>query len=195
MGRFIYLAQLVLLSGGLLFAADSQVCPDLDGDHKPDVLRVSAARRDSLGYFYTLDFEMSSGAARNSIQVRSKSPHGVRVVPRDVDGDHDVDLVITNFLDLQPISILLNDGDGAFTATEVTSWNWLQPRKESLTAPAPANGLAGTLAFCSPQVIAPVSRGTCSWNCPPSASVSVARISPGDSGVARSCSSRAPPLR
>lgn len=88
--------------------------PDLDGDSQPDAARQTSLGWDLHGYSYSLDLRMSACGELSTIQVHTKDPWALHVSFRDVDGDSDLDLVVTGGLFHQPVGVWLNDG-GEFT--------------------------------------------------------------------------------
>lgn len=87
---------------------------DLDGDQQPDVAQSLGRGADGNGFYYTISVRLSKTREFRSLVVLSNDPSGVNVVPRDVDGDHDLDLVVTSAATRKPIAVWLNDGHGGF---------------------------------------------------------------------------------
>lgn len=87
---------------------------DLDGDQHPDLANSASAGVDIQGYLYRVEVQLSSGAVNGSFTVSTANRLGLNIMPRDVDGDHDLDLVITSGALRQPVGIWLNDGQGRF---------------------------------------------------------------------------------
>ena len=49
---------------------------------------------------------------------------------RDIDGDHDLDLIVTNSYSNRPIGVWINDGHGVFTQAEQSAYAaslWVSP--------------------------------------------------------------------
>lgn len=110
---------------------------DLDGDHIPDVASGINTGHTSAGYSYRVDFDLSSGAEPKSFGVLSDEPDGVNIEAIDVDGDQDLDIVITGRLSLRLIGVLINDGSGGFTRGDLGQYvlsSWQSRR--SVTAPS-----------------------------------------------------------
>jgi len=87
---------------------------DLDGDNVPDLAIVSAKGRGPKGFQYQLELHLSARPALSSLSITARE-RGLRIVARDVDGDGDLDLVITSALSLAPVEVWINDGHGRFT--------------------------------------------------------------------------------
>ena len=90
---------------------------DFDGDRKPDLATVEAERADSSSNVrYSIRFQLSAGDAQ-AIGVTAPAG-GLRVVPRDVNGDNALDLLVSTAWLHQPVAVLLNDGHGNFTLSD-----------------------------------------------------------------------------
>jgi hypothetical protein len=191
----VWLISLVLTAAALHAAqppATTRLLTDLDGDLQPDLVRISHSGHDSLGYLYTMDFQMSSGVARGPIQFHSQSPDGVRVVPRDVDGDHDIDLVITSALDLKTIGVWINDGSGRFTWTAAEPLNCATPRHSSLDSMLDG-ALLSIGAVNSAPAVAPLECGRDQWHAPRSTGFVMRDLAAYTRESSGSSSSRGPP--
>src|SRR5262249_55623027 len=88
---------------------------DLDGDHVPDVASGINLGRTAQGYAYRVDLDLTANLHAKPFSVFSSEPNGLEIRAIDVDGDPDLDLVITSRLLQQPIGIWINDGRGNFT--------------------------------------------------------------------------------
>ena len=85
---------------------------DFNGDHRPDLITASSTR--NLAGSYTHDVQISLGGAQpGSLTFASFDAH-IRLRARDVDGDHDADLVVLGSVSSIPIDLWLNDGKGHF---------------------------------------------------------------------------------
>jgi hypothetical protein len=93
---------------------------DLDGDHRPDLANSIPAGVNVQGFQYRVEFQLSSGWASEAFTVSTSNHLGLNIIPRDVDGDHDLDLVITSGALRQPVGIWLNDGKGGFSQTDAS---------------------------------------------------------------------------
>jgi hypothetical protein len=110
---------------------------DLNGDHLPDVASGVNTGRTSKGYSYRVDVDLSGNAAQKSFfSVYSEEPNGLNIEAIDVDGDHDLDLVITGRLSLQPIGVWINDGSGGFTPGDLQQYALsIWESRQSLSSP------------------------------------------------------------
>jgi hypothetical protein len=93
---------------------------DFDGDHKPDIAEVQIGRTDSHSTHYSIRVRLTSGT-NQSIGVNA-SFGGLEIIPRDVNGDNALDLVVSTALQHEPVAILLNDGHGNFSQAEPSSF-------------------------------------------------------------------------
>jgi hypothetical protein len=89
------------------------VFADLDGDQKPDLALVETQSQHSTRTNYSIRVKLSHGV-ESAINVKGPIG-GLRVAARDVNGDDNVDLIVTSSLDGALIEILLNDGRGNFS--------------------------------------------------------------------------------
>ena len=88
---------------------------DLDGDHIPDTASSIKVGQNEHGYSYRVDLALSRDVNASPLTALSVEPTGLNIEAIDVDGDHDLDLVITTHLLHQPVGLWLNDGKGQFT--------------------------------------------------------------------------------
>jgi hypothetical protein len=93
---------------------------DLDGDHHPDTAQSGEIAMGVQGYVYTVEFQLSGGLPYTSFAVSTASRLGLNIVPRDIDGDSDLDLVITTGALHQPVGVWVNDGKGSFTRADAS---------------------------------------------------------------------------
>lgn len=89
------------------------VLADLDGDGRPDWILVRRTARGQLGISYSVDLHLSSGTTPTCIRITRQAGE-VQVVPRDVNDDGDLDLVLTDAWSAAPVGIWINDGHGKF---------------------------------------------------------------------------------
>jgi hypothetical protein len=103
---------------------------DFDGDKQPDLAFANAKGRGSYGLELDLSTRRDGAAAgRNSFPALPTSPFGIHLTARDVDGDHDLDIVITAGFADKPVAIWINDGKGQFEEGDIAAfpaWIWLQ---------------------------------------------------------------------
>lgn len=89
---------------------------DFDGDGRPDVL-TEQSELAAQGFRHQVRIQLSSRAGDvESFAVDSVAAGipGVQVSARDVDGDHDLDLVFTTAVSNEAIGVWINDGAGKF---------------------------------------------------------------------------------
>jgi hypothetical protein len=138
-GRLLILAASVVAGVSLAFSSQVSTSPlplrslepvgwtaaDFDGDNQPDLAISEATGRNS----YILDVRLSAtfeSSSRSQQLVLSSSPSGLHVTAQDVDGDHDLDIVITVGIARQTVAIWINDGQGRFAEGDLASfptWN------------------------------------------------------------------------
>ena len=93
---------------------------DFDGDRQPDLALIRVTSDGSPISQYSVDFNFSGGHKPALCFVGPSG--GLRISPRDVNGDKFADLVVTSLLDSQFVVIFLNDGKGNFVAAEPSDY-------------------------------------------------------------------------
>ena len=88
---------------------------DLDGDHETDIALSREVGHSDSGYVYRVELKLSQTHHPVSFTFSNAHALGVNVTALDVDGDHDVDLVINSRFTGQSIGVWINDGKGGFT--------------------------------------------------------------------------------
>jgi len=91
---------------------------DLNGDHIPDRATGIETGHSELGFSFRMDVVLSGTSGTKSFTVLSYEPIGINVEALDVDGDRDLDLVISSHLLHRPVGVWLNDGTGFFSPGE-----------------------------------------------------------------------------
>jgi len=94
---------------------------DFDGDHRPDFAIADAQPLRGGTYRYRIGIHLSV-RPDSTFDVEARTASGVHVTARDVDGDHDLDLVITTRIGQQPIGVWINNGDGVFTRGDLAAY-------------------------------------------------------------------------
>jgi hypothetical protein len=89
---------------------------DFDGDRQPDLATVEIARFNSLHSRYWISFQLSKGRLQ-TIGVTGPAG-GLVLLARDVNGDRALDLVLVTAWRHELVAVLLNDGQGNFSAAE-----------------------------------------------------------------------------
>src|SRR5215467_10155568 len=99
------------------------VIVDLDGDQIPDFASGTNLGRMPQGYAYRVDLDLTDNSQPKPFRVFSTEPNGVAIKAIDLDGDHDLDLVITGRLLHEPIGVWINDGRGNFIPGDSTQYS------------------------------------------------------------------------
>ncbi|MGD0906360.1 MAG: VCBS repeat-containing protein [Candidatus Acidiferrales bacterium] len=93
---------------------------DFDGDRKPDLAEVQVERSNSQTTQYSIKVHLTSGPDQS---MAVTAPFGgLRIVPRDVNGDNAPDLVVSTSFQHEPVAVFLNDGHGNFSRAEAASF-------------------------------------------------------------------------
>jgi hypothetical protein len=144
------------------------VFADLDGDQQPDLALVETQSQHSSRTNYSIRLKFSHGA-ESAIPVDGPVG-GLRLAARDVNGDDNLDLVVTANLDGGFVEVLLNDGSGNFTVASSGSYAALETENSgNLEAQAGTQSDLATLVslrFSHEQVLLLGSHLPldCSWN-------------------------------
>jgi hypothetical protein len=115
---------------------------DFDGDSQPDVATTRMEAR-GAGYVYWLELDLSTNRKDDSSLAQANLPSavssifGLHLTPRDVDGDHDLDIVVTMGITRQPVAVWINDGKGRFEEGDLSAYPALTSLVDlSFSAPA-----------------------------------------------------------
>ena len=126
---------------------------DFDGDSQPD-LAITKMEAQGAGYVYWLEFDLSTKREadptrrRPGLPALASSVFGLHLTPRDVDGDHDLDIVITVGIARQPVAVWINDGQGGFAEGDLAAYPALNCREE--LSLSPQSGSDNTPLLCDP---------------------------------------------
>jgi len=104
-------------------SAPPLIIADLDGDHKLDVAVGSRSGDSVAGFFYRIDVGLSGSAQSSSFTIFDRLATGLNVTTIDLDGDHDLDFVITSLPLRNPIGVWINDGTGRFERGEASRYS------------------------------------------------------------------------
>jgi hypothetical protein len=86
---------------------------DLDGDGRPDLAIARAEGWGPSGFRYRIDLDLTTRVGLSPFSV-SAQRGGLGIVPRDVNGDWDLDLVISSAWSFAPVGVWINDGHARF---------------------------------------------------------------------------------
>lgn len=90
---------------------------DFNADGKPDFAVVDHRSRSAAGYQYQLELSVSGQLVR--VVTFESTLEAVTVDVSDIDGDDDLDVLVTTPLSKTPIGVWLNDAHGHFTKADV----------------------------------------------------------------------------
>jgi hypothetical protein len=94
---------------------------DLDGDGRPDLAIARAEGWGPNGFQYRIDLDLTTRVGLSSFSVFAQRG-GLRIIPRDVNGDWDLDLIITSAWSFTPVGVWINDGHGGFIRSDPTAY-------------------------------------------------------------------------
>lgn len=89
---------------------------DFDGDRQPDLATVEFARFNALHSRYSISFQLSKGRPQ-TIGITAPAG-GLVLLAQDVNGDRALDLVLVTAWRHETVAVLLNDGEGNFSAAD-----------------------------------------------------------------------------
>jgi hypothetical protein len=113
---------------------------DFDGDSRPD-MAITKMEAQGAGYVYWLELDLSTRRTGDSARqhpgfpVVASSMFGLHLTPRDVDGDHDLDIVVTIGFARQPVAVWINDGQGGFEEGDLAAYPALSCLEEFSLSP------------------------------------------------------------
>lgn len=150
-------------------AQQTVVAGHLDNDHRLDLAVATPAQLGSSSY--TVQISLAATAAVTSFDLTAH-PGGLSLAPRDVDGDDDLDLVITTFFG-ERVGIWLNDGMGRFARSvsfRYPEWIWHDPPQFSAAQPKPAGpdftAGSGNSLLTAPGQAAGCEQASVEFRCP-----------------------------
>lgn len=91
---------------------------DFDGDRRPDLASTELVRPGTGDGKYTVQISLTSSWASSSFEVDGAQSGGLSIRARDIDGDRDLDLVITSGPLHRRVGVWKNDGNGSFTEAD-----------------------------------------------------------------------------
>ena len=121
---------------------------DFDGDQRADVALAEPWGVFNGAYRYRVDVHLST-YLNTTFDVDSGAAGGLHISARDVDGDRDLDLVITSQFGREPIGIWINDGHGAFSKGQADAYigSVWQETDYSLQTPRRPDGTPAVVGF------------------------------------------------
>lgn len=111
---------------------------DFNRDGKADLAIADETGRRPAGYAYRIELALS-GSARYDVTFETAQA-AVAISVADIDGDRDVDLLLTVPLSDRRIGIFLNDGRGQFRSADVGLFPAAKASEERLRPPPGAPG-------------------------------------------------------
>lgn len=127
---------------------------DFDGDRHADFAVAQPQGMINGAYRYRVEVLLSAQPA-TAFEIDWGTPSGLHISTRDVDGDLDLDLVITSEFGRQPVGVWINDGNGRFTPGQMQKYPasiWQETDRAYDTPETPVRPL--------PAFVVPASGGT-----------------------------------
>jgi hypothetical protein len=91
---------------------------DFDGDHRPDVASIDMGQSGARDTRYWVAFHLSAGT--ESMVAISAPSGGLDITSLDLNLDGFPDVLVTSAWTKRPVAVLLNDGFGNFTRSDVS---------------------------------------------------------------------------
>ena len=117
------------------------VLGDLDGDRQTDIAVSREIGQSDSGYIYRVELKLSQSVGSDSFTFSNTDDLGVNIVAIDVDGDHDLDLVISGSFSLRTIGVWVNDGKGSFTQNLYSLYSPADSSLQSLRLDVPTQAI------------------------------------------------------
>ena len=111
----------LLISSRLAPVYSTRTFGDFDGDRFPDFAVATAAAPRGVSYRFRVAVYLST-FPDTTFDVETAVPGGLHVDTRDVDGDNDLDLVISTQFGRQAVGVWINDGSGVFSPADRTAY-------------------------------------------------------------------------
>ena len=112
---------------------------DFDGDSRTDIAFARSRGLVNGVYHYQIEVLLSA-QPRTTFEVESgPAGGGLHISVKDIDGDRDLDLVITTEFGREPVGVWINDGHGGFTPGDVAIYPdsiW-QETEQAVERPCP----------------------------------------------------------
>jgi hypothetical protein len=121
---------------------------DFDGDRHPDLATVEIIQVSSFHTRYWVSFQLSTGRLQ-TIGVTAPSG-GLALLPRDVNGDSALDLVVVTAWRHKLVAVLLNDGAGNFAAADSTKFSINVIPSSARLGTAPSRRMEDRAALAAP---------------------------------------------
>jgi hypothetical protein len=125
---------------------------DFNGDHRLDL--ITAFSTPNLGGSYTYRLEIGLGGPEFGSLSFASADAKIRLRARDVDGDHDADLIVLGAISAKPIDLWLNDGAGHFRHGDVSKLP-VESDSASLESPTPDDDTLATVSDDQSPLAAP----------------------------------------
>jgi hypothetical protein len=93
---------------------------DLDGDGRPDLAVAKLEGRGPGGFRYRIDLDLTSRGGPSSFSLMAQRG-GLLITPRDVNGDWELDLIVTSAWSFTPVGVWINNGHGEFARNDPAS--------------------------------------------------------------------------
>lgn len=132
-------------------ARGASAISDLDGDQRADLALAEPEWAPAGPNRYRIDIRLTRGPAA-TFYVDASLSEGLRITARDIDGDDDLDLLVTTRFE-RLLGVWINDGHGRFSVGMVT------PNLQALWQQAAATLETRGVPSSSPVFVCPCSAG------------------------------------
>ncbi len=122
------------------FSSAAWAIGDFDGDGRFDLLTASLSLTapGPSGLTHLIELRSASSPGVTSSFLISGGSASLSLAAWDVDGDHDLDLVVTSALFHRPVGVWINDGRGGFTEASLDTLPAAEPFPSLRNSVSPA---------------------------------------------------------
>jgi hypothetical protein len=127
----------------------SWITADFDGNRTIDFALSRTVAHDRSGYMQEVRVQL--GASLPSFFAFHSRSAGIQLGARDIDGDHDFDIVVMDGFSLVPVGIWLNDGTGNFSEGDLAQYKGALDTHSSTSLKPPQTAADLLFAILAPD--------------------------------------------
>jgi len=131
--------------------ASSWALGDLNGDRKIDLVSARLAIREGQGYAHEVSVRLGGPFENGSFTFHGRDAR-IRLSVRDLDGDHDSDIVILAARSPGAVGVWLNDGSGHFQEGDIADYQIALSDRDPASLQLPAFDIDPISAIFEPSI-------------------------------------------